>query len=136
MGTVGTIARDPSVVPISVPVTSTILRGHGVTVDAALKTARVLGATTEKLYGFAVMDADTDVGYVSVAAGKGGFTVYIKPTTAVVWAVGDVVYYDSTALAGTFTNVVGTGVGATPLGWIVDNRVDAYGCLEMAMLSA
>jgi len=136
MATVGTVTRHPAVVPISVPSNSTITRGMGVFIDSGTKLARVPGATTENVYGIAVMDADTDMLYVSVAAGRGGFTVQIKPSNAVTFAVGDPVYYNSTALDGSFTNVVGTGVGAVKLGWIVDKNVDAYGLVEMGYVAA
>ena len=118
------------------PSNSTLLRGMGVFIDATTKLARVPGATTENVYGIATMDADTDMLYVSVAAGRGGFTVQIKPSSAVTFAVGDGVYYNSTSLDGTFTNVVGTGLGATKIGWIVDKSVDAYGLVEMGYLIA
>jgi hypothetical protein len=62
--------------------------------------------------------------------------VQIKPSNAVTFAVGDPVYYNSTALDGSFTNVVGTGVGAVKLGWIVDKNVDAYGLVEMGYVAA
>jgi hypothetical protein len=136
MGQVGTIARDPAVLNIAIPSTSTITRGMAVTVDSTLKTARVIGATTESLYGYATSDADTDRLQLDVASGKGGFTVWVKGSTGVTFAVGDLVYVNTVALDGTFTNVVGTGVGATKLGYIVDAKADAYGCIEMAFLSA
>jgi len=136
MSTIGTITRHPAVVQISVPNNSTLLRGMGVFIDSGTKLARVPGATTENVYGIATMDADTDMLYVSVAAGRGGFTVQIKPSGAVTFAIGDPVYYNSTALDGSFTNVVGTGLGATKIGWIVDKSVDAYGLVEMAFITA
>jgi hypothetical protein len=108
----------------------------GVFIDSGTKLARVPGATTENVYGIAVMDADTDMLYVSVAAGRGGFTVQIKPSNAVTFAVGDAVYYNSTALDGSFTNVAGSGLGAVKLGWIVDKNVDAYGLVEMGYVAA
>ena len=136
MATVGTVTRHPAVVPISVPNNSTLLRGMGVFIDSGTKLARVPGATTENVYGIATMDADTDMLYVSVAAGRGGFTVQIKPSSGVTFAVGDPVYYNSTSLDGSFTNVAGTGLGAVKVGWIVGANVDAYGLVEMGYVVA
>ena len=132
MGTIGTLGRDPALVVNSCAANSTVLRGHAVTVDSSTKLARVPGATTEHIYGVATSDADTDLLQQWVATGRGGYTVFIKPTVGVTWAVGDLVYFNSTALDGTWTNVVGTGNGATVQGWIVDNKADAFGLLEMA----
>jgi hypothetical protein len=134
MGLVGTLGRDPALVVISCAANSTVLRGHAVTVDGSTKLARVPGATTERIYGVATSDADTDVLQQWLATGKGGFTVFIKPTVGVTWALGDLVYFNSVALDGTWTNVVGTGNGLTPVGFLVDNKADAYGLLEMGFL--
>jgi hypothetical protein len=134
MGTVGTLGRDPAIIVMPCASSSTVLRGHAITVDAATKNARVPGATTEGIVGVAVSDADTDLLQQWVATGRGGFTVFIKPSGGVTWANGDPVYFNSTALDGTWTNVAGTGNGAGRIGMLVDNRADAYGLLEMAFV--
>jgi hypothetical protein len=136
MGTIGTIARLPAIIDIGVPSNSTLLRGMAVTIDSTTKLARVLGASTERLAGYATSDADTDILQVPVACGKGGFTVWIKPSTGYTPVAGDVIYVNTTALDGTFYATAGTNTGATPLGFIVDAKADAYGCVEMAFWSA
>jgi len=134
MGTVGTLGRDPAIIVVQCASNSTVVRGHAVTVDGATKNARVPGANTESIIGVAVSDADTDLLQQWVATGRGGFTVFIKPTGAVTFANGDPVYFNSTALDGTWTNVAGTNNGAVRVGVIVDSRLDAFGLLEMAFV--
>lgn len=131
MGAVGTIVRDPGVVAIAVPNTTTIVRGNAVTIDSGTKLGRVPGVNTEHVYGIATSDGDPDTLQVPVAT-RGGYTVMIKPTAAITFANGDLVYSDG---AGGFTNVVGTNLSATIIGWIVDSRLDAQGNIEMAFLT-
>jgi hypothetical protein len=133
MSSVGTIIRDPGVVQLSVGATSVIVRGNAVSMDPATKLARI-AQTADSVYGIATSDADTDLGYVALAV-RGGYTVAIKPASAVTFAIGDKVYYDAAGQSGNFTNAAGTGQGAIVIGWVVDKNVDAQGCVEMAYMT-
>lgn len=129
MGTVGTIVRDPGV--IRIPSAVSILRGQLVSMTAGTAgadgTAKVPAATTDRIYGVAVGDYDSDIGYVDIAV-KGGYTVAMAPTSGQTFQMGSLAYQDQT----TFNSITNTVTASKILGWVVNQKADAQGNYEVA----
>ena len=128
MSTVGSLARDPGIVSLSIASSAvTILRGQMVTVDSGTHTARLANAVGDKIFGVALSDADPDSLNVSVGC-KGGYTISMAPIAGQTFNVGTLVYQDSTNFA-QVTAVVGTNL---LLGWCVNGQPDSLGNIEVA----
>ena len=129
MSTVGTVVRDPGIVWL--PCAVSILRGQLVSFTpgaaGAYGTAKVPAAATDRIYGIALSDYDSDMGMVPVAT-KGGYTFSAAPTAGQSFGQGQAAYQDATAF-NTITTVVTAG---KIVGWVVNPQPDALGNLELA----
>jgi hypothetical protein len=138
MSTVGTLVRDPGIVPLPVAAgAQTILRGHLVSFApnapaTAASVARIAQAT-DKVYGVALSDADPDLLYVPIAI-KGGYTVSMMPSPgqASLFLRGSLVYRDITSNPGNVTTVATTN---NLVGFCVGTGVDSLGNIEVAYLT-
>jgi hypothetical protein len=131
-GTVGTIVRDPGIVPLTVTAVSpAILRGQAVIWDAGNGYARppvTADGATIHINGIAVSDSDTDLLQVWIALKT--WTISVALVTGQTPAIGTPLYVDIAAGTGKFTTVATGNIG--PVGWCVDGKVDALGNVEMA----
>jgi hypothetical protein len=133
MSTVGTLVRDPGIVPL--PTTNTILRGQMVsftpgTAGADGNAIVPAAAGPNKVYGIALSDSDITtpgLNYVPVGV-KGGYTMAMSPITGQTFQQGSIVYQDSTDFS-RVTAVVGTNA---VVGWAVSGKVDSLGNIEVA----
>jgi hypothetical protein len=128
MSSVGTVVRDPGIVPL--PTTNTILRGQMVSFTpgtaGADGNALIPAAAAAKVYGVALSDADPDLKYVPVGV-KGGYTMSMTPATGQTFQQGGIVYQDSTDFS-KVTAVVGTNA---IVGWAVSGKPDSLGNIEV-----
>jgi hypothetical protein len=132
MSTVGTVVRDPGIVPL--PTTNTILRGQMVsftpgTAGADGNAIVPAAAGTNKVYGIALSDSDITtpgLNYVPVGV-KGGYTMSCSPIAGQTFQQGGIVYQDSTDFS-RVTAVVGTNA---IVGWAVSGKPDALGNIEV-----
>ena len=131
MSTVGTLVRDPGVVPLTVTATSpAILRGQAVVWDTTNNYARPAATGDLHVFGIAVSDSDTDLLQVWVASRCYTMSVAIK--TGDVPGMGVPLYVDPTT--GKFTVTAGSVAPFTVVaGYVVSPQVDALGNLEMAV---
>jgi|SRR5215469_4671102 len=131
MSTVGTLVRDPGIVPLTVTAASpAILRGQAVVWDTGNSYARPAATGDLHIFGIAVSDSDTDLLQVWVAARCWTMSVAIK--TGDVPAMGAPLYVDATT--GKFTVTVGAAAPFNVIaGYVVSPQVDALGNLEMAV---
>jgi hypothetical protein len=129
MSTVGTLVRDPGI--IRLPCAVNILRGQLVSFTpgtaGANGTAKVPAATTDRIYGIALSDYDSDTQEVPIAV-KGGYTVSMQPTAGQSFQQGGLAYQDQTA----FSTITTTVTASKILGWIVSQKPDALGNYEVA----
>ena|ERR1700751_3693257 len=137
MSTVGTLVRDPGIVPL--PTTNNILRGQMVGFTPGAGTGAAGGdgnaivppsAGTGKVYGVALSDSDITtpgLNYVPVGV-KGGYTMAMSPVAGQSFHQGDIVYQDSTDFS-RVTAVVGTNA---IVGWAVSGKPDSLGNIEVA----
>jgi hypothetical protein len=132
MSTVGTVVRDPGIVPL--PTTNTILRGQMVsftpgTAGADGNAIVPAAAGANKVYGIALSDSDVGtggLGYVPVGV-KGGYTMSCSPIAGQTFQQGGIVYQDSTDFS-RVTAVVGTN---SIVGWAVSGKPDSLGNIEV-----
>jgi hypothetical protein len=141
MSTVGTVVRDPGIVPL--PTTNTILRGQMVSIttpgtpgaagtDANANATAAAG--TGKICGVALSDSDIStpgLNYVPVGI-KGGYTMAMSPIAGQSFGQGSPVYQDSTDFS-RITAVVGTNL---LIGWAVSGKPDSLGNIEVAFYLA
>jgi hypothetical protein len=129
MSTVGTLVRDPGVVPL--PCAVNITRGQLVSFTpgtaGADGTAKIPAAAGDRIYGVALSDYDSDVGQVWVGV-KGGYTVSMKPSSAQTFQMGALAYQDQT----TFNTITNTVTASKILGWVVSQKPDSLGNYEVA----
>jgi hypothetical protein len=137
MSTVGTLVRDPGIVPL--PTTNTILRGQMVsftpgTAGADGNAIVPAAAGVNKVYGVALSDSDVGtggLGYVPVAV-KGGYTVPMSPIAGQTFQQGGIVYQDATD----FSRITAVVASNLILGWAVSGKPDALGNIEVAFFFA
>ena len=131
MSTVGTLVRDPGIVPLTVTAASpAIVRGQAVVWDTANNYARPAATADLHIFGIAVSDSDTDLLQVWVAARCWTMSVAIK--TGDVPTMGAPLYVDPGT--GRFTVTAGTVAPFTVIaGYVVNPQVDSLGNLEMAI---
>jgi hypothetical protein len=134
MSTVGTLVRDPGIVPL--PTTNTILRGQlvsfAVGAAGADGNARVAGSG-DRIYGIALSDSDVTapgLNYVPVAI-KGGYTISMTPDAGQVFQQGTVVYQG----AANFQNISAVVTASKVVGWAVSGKPDALGNIEVAFFT-
>jgi hypothetical protein len=133
MSTVGTLVRDPGIVPL--PTTNNILRGQMVsftpgTAGGDGNAIVPAAAGTNKVYGIALSDSDITtpgLNYVPVGV-KGGYTMACSPIAGQTFQQGGIVYQDSTDFS-RVTAVVGTN---SIVGWAVSGKPDSLGNIEVA----
>ena len=133
MSTVGTVVRDPGIVPL--PTTNNILRGQMVgfipgTAGGDGNAIVPATAGTGKVYGVALSDSDITtpgLNYVPVGV-KGGYTMAMSPIAGQTFQQGSIVYQDSTDFS-RVTAVVGTNA---IVGWAVSGKPDSLGNIEVA----
>jgi hypothetical protein len=132
MSTVGTVVRDPGVIPL--PCAVNILRGQLVSFTpgtaGADGTAKIPAAAGDRIYGVATSDYDADLGQVFVAV-KGGYTVSMKPSSAQTFQMGALAYQDQT----TFNTITTVVTASKILGWVVSQKADALGNYEVAFFT-
>jgi hypothetical protein len=131
MATVGTLVRNPGIVPLTVTAASpAIIRGQAVVWDTGNSYARPATTGDLHIFGIAVSDSDTDLLQVWVASRCWTISVAIK--TGDVPAMGAPLYVD--AVSGKFTVTAG---GAAPFnviaGYVTSAQVDQLGNIEMAI---
>jgi len=128
-GTVGTIVRNPGIVPLTVTAASpAIVRGQSVTWDSGNSYARPSTTGDTHAHGIAISDSDTDVLQVWIATKS--WTVSVAVVTGKTFAIGAAMYIDIAAGTGKMTDVT---TGNQLAGWAVDGKPDALGNIEMAL---
>jgi hypothetical protein len=132
MSTVGTVVKDPGIVWL--PCAVNILRGQAVSFTpgaaGAYGSAKIPAATTDRIYGIATSDYDSDMGMVPVAI-KGGYTLSLAPTSGQTFGQGALAYQDQT----TFNTITTVVTAAKIIGWIVNPQPDSLGNYEVAFFS-
>jgi hypothetical protein len=129
MATVGTLVRNPGVLPFPVTGASpAIIRGQAVAWDVG-NFARPATTGDTRVIGIATTDSDTDLLQVYVAVRT--WTVAVAIKTGDTPTVGQALYVDATT--GKFTVTVGTGAFVAVVGYCVNAQPDANGLIEMAV---
>jgi hypothetical protein len=128
MAAVGTIVRDPGIVPLTVTAVSpAIVRGQSVTWDSGALYARPSTTGDTHSNGVAISDSDIDLLQVWIATPS--WTVSVAVVTGQTFVIGAPMYIDIAGGTGKMTTVV---TGNQLAGWCVDGKPDALGNLEMA----
>src|ERR1700746_2099797 len=133
MSTVGTVVRDPGIVPL--PTTNNILRGQMVGFipgTAGGDGNAIVPATAGggEVYGVALSDSDiTTPGLYFVPVGvKGGYTMARSPIAGQTFQQGSIVYQDATD----FSRVTAVVASNAIVGWAVSGKPDSLGNIEVA----
>jgi hypothetical protein len=133
MSTVGTLVRDPGIVPLP-SAAVTVLRGQLVSFTPGTAGAdgvvKLPAAAGDRIYGIALSDSDPDLKYVPVAV-KGGYTVSMTPDAGQTFQQGTLVYQG----AANFQNISAVVTAGKIIGWAVSGKPDSLGNIEVAFFT-